>query len=809
MADGDQRIEVLEDEMKVLKGEVSRTLVDLRALLMQEESPLMTGRLANRVGLSGEAGAVTQVNLAPVVQAPAPTAAMAVPGPPDEAPSALAGLPALGGTEMPEPPGSPDEGTVPSPEPESPVVPDAPLVEAPAAVGISLPPATAAGDFSLPDAPTAGDFSLPDASPAPAPQADAEQVNEAEDEQREERLRSRKARLQEEEALAEAERALRARKRESDQQEEAAEQEARDRRKKRSQEDAQKLESAYKPGPLPALDPVEALRNAQMQDAEDEEQVLKRKARLREEQELEASQRAVSSRKKEREQQEEQDRQVARDSRKKQAQEEDEEQEERSRRRKRERAEEEEYQDSRGRRDDRGPQGDGRSDQLDRLERLERSDQLERLERLETRRRRSREDEDRSAGPDRWDRDTLSSEEEDQQIEDQYESELEDDFEHLEGVRRRDRDLEEEMENFSESGMSEGDLGPDRDSGPETGSIDLGPGDESNVDLSSDFSSMALDLDGVGSEDTEDSGDGEFGLGDGLGYQELGGEHEDSEYERELDLDSGSEDEFSAGLSSSSDGDYSDDWDGPAEPGSPQADQPDDYDSHEYQEGPKINGNRGSRGPRSPEAARRAYESDNYYPEGSYRDNDGNYQDDRHPGYRRRPQNAPRDQRPPRPVTKAPMGRRPATGDYGYSPDKGYGLRSPEFERWPSPQEWEPDPPPMDLNLVSNLVRWASMAKNRVGEKRLTDIIELYVESRNTPPGLSQALNHIASIVDDQPPESGQTAQETMDLIAHLHGILAANLPAPSLPQIHGPINFTTGNSADSGSTGGSGKGDW
>ena len=49
MADGDQRIEVLEDEMKVLKGEVSRTLVDLRALLMREESPLMSGGLVNRV----------------------------------------------------------------------------------------------------------------------------------------------------------------------------------------------------------------------------------------------------------------------------------------------------------------------------------------------------------------------------------------------------------------------------------------------------------------------------------------------------------------------------------------------------------------------------------------------------------------------------------------------------------------------------------------------------------------------------------------------------------------------------------------
>ena len=40
MAENDTRIETLEDEVKVLKGEVKRTLVDLRALLMREDSPL-------------------------------------------------------------------------------------------------------------------------------------------------------------------------------------------------------------------------------------------------------------------------------------------------------------------------------------------------------------------------------------------------------------------------------------------------------------------------------------------------------------------------------------------------------------------------------------------------------------------------------------------------------------------------------------------------------------------------------------------------------------------------------------------------
>ncbi len=45
MADVDTRIETIEDEIKVLNGEIRRTLVDLRALLMREDSPLNEGAL--------------------------------------------------------------------------------------------------------------------------------------------------------------------------------------------------------------------------------------------------------------------------------------------------------------------------------------------------------------------------------------------------------------------------------------------------------------------------------------------------------------------------------------------------------------------------------------------------------------------------------------------------------------------------------------------------------------------------------------------------------------------------------------------
>ncbi len=39
MAESETRLKTLEDEVKVLKGEVKRTLLDLGALLMQVNSP--------------------------------------------------------------------------------------------------------------------------------------------------------------------------------------------------------------------------------------------------------------------------------------------------------------------------------------------------------------------------------------------------------------------------------------------------------------------------------------------------------------------------------------------------------------------------------------------------------------------------------------------------------------------------------------------------------------------------------------------------------------------------------------------------
>jgi hypothetical protein len=51
MAVEDQKIEAIEEEIKVLKGEVRRTLVDLRALVMREDSPLSEHSLGRRAVL--------------------------------------------------------------------------------------------------------------------------------------------------------------------------------------------------------------------------------------------------------------------------------------------------------------------------------------------------------------------------------------------------------------------------------------------------------------------------------------------------------------------------------------------------------------------------------------------------------------------------------------------------------------------------------------------------------------------------------------------------------------------------------------
>ena len=90
---------------------------------------------------------------------------------------------------------------------------------------------------------------------------------------------------------------------------------------------------------------------------------------------------------------------------------------------------------------------------------------------------------------------------------------------------------------------------------------------------------------------------------------------------------------------------------------------------------------------------------------------------------------------------------------------------------------------PLDLNLVASLVRWASIAKHRAGEERLSGILELYFQSRSISPPLKDLLNQITGMADDVPGDEEQTAQVCVDLISHLHGILTGDLPVGQVSQ--------------------------
>ena len=95
MAEGEQRIEVLEDEMKVLKGEVSRTLVDLRALLMREDSPLTNSGIGRRAP-AADTPVAAPISIPATPEVPAASPEAGLPPPPGEPVAPTSGPEGLG-----------------------------------------------------------------------------------------------------------------------------------------------------------------------------------------------------------------------------------------------------------------------------------------------------------------------------------------------------------------------------------------------------------------------------------------------------------------------------------------------------------------------------------------------------------------------------------------------------------------------------------------------------------------------------------------------------------------------------------------
>ena len=90
---------------------------------------------------------------------------------------------------------------------------------------------------------------------------------------------------------------------------------------------------------------------------------------------------------------------------------------------------------------------------------------------------------------------------------------------------------------------------------------------------------------------------------------------------------------------------------------------------------------------------------------------------------------------------------------------------------------------PLDVNLLSSLTRWTSVARNRVGEQRLIEILDLYAQSGHLSPSLRELLGQISGMVGGYQPETNEDAQGFVDLIFHLHGILAGGLAIPQIQQ--------------------------
>ena len=90
---------------------------------------------------------------------------------------------------------------------------------------------------------------------------------------------------------------------------------------------------------------------------------------------------------------------------------------------------------------------------------------------------------------------------------------------------------------------------------------------------------------------------------------------------------------------------------------------------------------------------------------------------------------------------------------------------------------------PLDVNLLSSLTRWTSVARNRVGERRLIEILDLYSQSGHLPPSLRELLEQISGLIDGPQPETSEDAQGLVDLIFHLHGILAGGLAIGQIKQ--------------------------
>ena len=94
--------------------------------------------------------------------------------------------------------------------------------------------------------------------------------------------------------------------------------------------------------------------------------------------------------------------------------------------------------------------------------------------------------------------------------------------------------------------------------------------------------------------------------------------------------------------------------------------------------------------------------------------------------------------------------------------------------------------PRLDINLMTNLVRWVGSARRRLGLGNLQGMLETYAMSGHLPGAIQMAIYQAASF-DVGAGDAGArltTADDVADTILELHGIIHGSGSAPACPEI-------------------------
>ena len=96
--------------------------------------------------------------------------------------------------------------------------------------------------------------------------------------------------------------------------------------------------------------------------------------------------------------------------------------------------------------------------------------------------------------------------------------------------------------------------------------------------------------------------------------------------------------------------------------------------------------------------------------------------------------------------------------------------------------------PSLNINLVSGLVHWVSMAREKLGDQGMEEMVELYFKTTGESAGAKEMISHVADMlghaqVPAADPYSEQgIAQQWSDLLVQLHGTLTWDCVPPGIP---------------------------